>query len=319
MMAQYRNYYLYLNKAIPFRVYYRSDTLKVYLIENIMHNFEWLSQYRHKLTDQHVFFVICGWYHSDWFGSVYAEIFERLQLKRENFFLLYNSAREQANLEKYGFIGDVINHNCWLDEQTIPLIPESKLYAAALVARQSSSKRHFLAEQVKNLALLCSGLNFNLKPLGYELPAAAYRPVEPLKPEAVYQVLRQSHCGLSLSAEEGACFSSSEYLLSGIPVVSTVSKGGRDLWYTDYNSIVCEADAAQVAEAVQFFVQHPRDPLRIRHEHIQLADQHRDRFVQALQAVFDRYAVNENAKDYFQAHFFNKMRKSYAPDFEQVF
>lgn len=161
-MPSYRKYYLYPNKAIPFRVYYRSDTLKVYMIENIMHNFEWLSQYRHKLTDQHVFFVICGWHHSAWFGAVYDEIFDRLSLPRENFFLLYNTPAEQANFARYGFLGDVINHNCWLDETIIPAVIEPKHYDAVLVARQTRFKRHFLAAQVAKLALICAGRNADI-------------------------------------------------------------------------------------------------------------------------------------------------------------
>jgi glycosyltransferase involved in cell wall biosynthesis len=52
------------------------------------------------------------------------------------------------------------------------------------------------------------------------------------------------------SEKEGACYSSSEYLLCGLPVVSTRSEGGRDEWYNKWNSIICDPIESAVSEAV---------------------------------------------------------------------
>lgn len=311
--------HLFPANAVPFRVYYRSPTLRIYIIANILHNFEWLSKYCHKFTEQHVFFVFCEWFHSDWFGKTYDEIFEKLKLNKANFFFLCNEELEKQNLERYGFRCEVINHNCWLDENFIQATPAEKKYNAVLIARKARSKRHFLANQVRKLALICGGQTHGGQPINYMMPAAVYRPKHRLPPEKVFAVMRQSYCGLALSAEEGACFSSSEYLLAGIPVVSTASRGGRDIWYNDYNSIICEDNPAKVAEAVEFFVTNPRDPERLRRDHLEIALQHRFRFTQLLQSVFDAYAIALDAQEYFRSTFYHKMRKDSAPDFEEVF
>ena len=49
-----------------------------------------------------------------------------------------------------------------------------------------------------------------------------------LNTEEVRRILVQSRCGLALSAQEGAMYASGEYLLAGLPVVTTRSRGGRD-------------------------------------------------------------------------------------------
>lgn len=49
-----------------------------------------------------------------------------------------------------------------------------------------------------------------------------------------------SKIGGIFSIEEGACFSSSEYLLCGLPVLSCKCQGGREIWYNNENSVLCE-------------------------------------------------------------------------------
>jgi glycosyltransferase involved in cell wall biosynthesis len=119
---------------------------------------------------------------------------------------------------------------------------------------------------------------------------------------------------------EGGCYASSEYLLCGVPVVSTPCKGGRDIWYNDYNSIVCDPDSSAVSVAVSEFVKAPRDPERIRSMHLAQSDLYRAEFVRALDSVFKEFRVdNIDAKQYFSESFFHKMRKSYRPDFDKIF
>lgn len=311
--------HLFPPTCVPFRTYYKGPTLKIYIIANILHNFEWLSAYRHKLTEQHVFLVMCEWFHSEWYSKTYDEIFERLALDKANFFFLCNDEAEKQNLELRGFRCKFVNHNCWLDENLIDATPTPKKYNAVFIARKARSKRHFLASQVKRLALICGGQTHGGQPIDYRMPPAIYRPKHRLPPEKVFAVMRQSSCGLALSAEEGACCSSGEYLLAGIPVVSTASRGGRDIWYDEYNSIICEDKPAKVAEAVDFFVTNRRDPFRIRQAHIELAQQHRLRFIELLQSIFDSYSIAVDAQEYLRSTFYHKMRHAQAPDFEKVF
>jgi glycosyltransferase involved in cell wall biosynthesis len=142
------------------------------------------------------------------------------------------------------------------------------------------------------------------------LPPHIYNNDRRLNIEEVCKKINQSNCGLMLSALEGACFSSSEYLLCGIPVVSTRSSGGRDFWYNDYNSIICDDDEDSVAKGVEFFKNNPRDGERIRKDHILLAQKQREKFITILQSVFNKYKVQINSKDYFEKNYFHKMRNS---------
>ena len=310
--------YKWPNPAFPFRLYWSSGECRIFIIENIPHNWEWLSKCSSRIIRTDIFFVYSGWNHSEWFASQAKEAVDYLGLDRHQFFYLFNSVSEKKALEVVGFDGEVINQNAWLDENLVmkPLgLP--RVYDAIYVGRRSAFKRHVLAEQVPKLAIVAGDNHGNdLAPI----PSTVYLNPKPLSPDEVCEKINQSHCGLILSEEEGACFASSEYLLCGIPVVSTHSKGGRDIWYDDNNSIVCDPDPKQIADAVAYFKAHPRDPEVIRANHIEEARKHRLRFIEALERVLHQHGVRGlDVHRYFYENFYHKMRKSMKPDFEAIF
>jgi hypothetical protein len=63
----------------------------------------------------------------------------------------------------------------------------------------------------------------------------------------IYKEINKAHVGLCLSAEEGAMFVSAEYLLCGIPVVSTRNKGGRDVMFTPEHVFIADDTPESVA------------------------------------------------------------------------
>ncbi|TCS41946.1 glycosyltransferase [Reinekea marinisedimentorum] len=320
MAFAYEPSYVWPNPAFPFRVYYSSDNLRIFIIENIQHNWEWLSSYYNKFKDTDYFFVYCGWYHSEWFAKEAVKIFDVLGLNRENFFFMFNEESEKKNFEKEGFNGQVINQNAWLDENLVmkPIDNVQKIYDAIYVGRFSNFKRHYLAGKVRNLALVAGNNHGNA--IIENIPNYSYLNQAPLAPEEVCMKINESHCGLILSEEEGACFASSEYLLCGIPVVSTKERGGRSVWYDSYNSIVCEPVESQVAEAVEFFVNNPRCPTRIRKAYISKARIFRQRFILKLAELFEKHGDYElDADQYFKDNFIHKLRRSQRPDFESIF
>lgn len=311
--------YVWPNPAFPFRVYYNSDKLRIFIIENIQHNWEWFKLYSHRFRDTDVFLVYGGWYHSPAFAREAQKIFDVLQLDKSQFYFMYNSPKEQKNFSPYGFEGSVINHNTWLDETHVMNIrPQiKKRFNAIYVGRYSPFKRHYLASKVANVAHV-AGNNHN-NPQSDGIPKPVYKNDAPLSPDEVCNKINESHTGLILSSQEGACFASSEYLLCGIPVVSTVSTGGRDVWYDSYNSYICEDDPLDVAEGVQHFLDNPRDPRVIRRRYIELSHLYRQKFTLLLANLFEKYQVNEDPQAYFEAQFIHKLRKSYTPDFEEIF
>lgn len=164
--------YVWPNKAFPFREYYVGAECRIFIIENIQHNWQWLSTYARRIRKNDYFFVYCGWYHSPAFAKEAEEIFILLGLHKSNFYFMFNSELEKNNFAIYGFLGSVINHNAWLDENIVmrPLgCP--KIYQAIYVARRSQFKRHMLASNVKGLALVCGNNHGNEV---CEIPDAEY-------------------------------------------------------------------------------------------------------------------------------------------------
>lgn len=280
----------------------------------------WLKEYSKYFRPTDYFFVYCGWYHSEYFAVESERIFDLLKLNRSNFFFMFNDVNEKINFSKKGFLGDIINQNAWLDENLVmtPIADISKIYNAIYVGRFSPFKRHHLAANVEKLALV-AGSNHGNK-MDEALPKHVYVNKEPLTPKDVCKKINEAGCGLILSAEEGACFASSEYLLCGIPVVSTRERGGRSVWYDEYNSIICDDNAQEIADAVEELNKNPRDPLKIRSAHISKARVYRQKFILKLAELLEQHGDYEvDAADYFKKNFIHKLRKSYKPDFEVIF
>ena len=188
------------------------------------------------------------------------------------------------------------NHNCFLDERLIypePNIP--KIYDAVLNSRLVPLKRPELAARTSRLAVITAGYELEKDYVTSTLAAMhdlAYCNVSQvsgvlryLNLEQVRRILVQSRCGLALSAEEGAMFASGEYLLAGLPVVTTPSRGGRDVFFhPDYVTTV-ETTPEAVAQAVMEFKTRELDPVMIRNRTIALFREHRRRLVGHLSRI----------------------------------
>jgi glycosyltransferase involved in cell wall biosynthesis len=102
-------------------------------------------------------------------------------------------------------------------------------------------------------------------------------------------VLNSSSIGGMFSATEGACYASTEYLMCGLPVVSTASTGGRDIWYPPHNSIIVEATDSAVAAGVQDALVKLQtgefDRAEIRGVAAQMAEDFRAVFVRKIQVM----------------------------------
>ena len=316
----YKSVYVWPNPAFPFRVFYESEKVRIFIIENLQHNYDWIEHYHKYFKPTDYFFVILGSHWSKYLLDNAIDMFDHLGLNLGNFYILYNDERDKQLFSSAGFQGDVINQNCWLDyNKDMCVLPNTeKEYKAIYIGRMIPVKRHYLAKSVDRLALVAGMLYGNNKEV--DAPKHIYRNESPLTPKEVAQKINQSSCGLILSEKEGACFASSEYLLCGIPVVSTKSEGGRDFWYDEYNSIVCTDDEYEVARAVEYFYSNPRDPQVIRGNHISKANFLRAKFVLKISEIFEKHGVFEdNGIEYFNANYFHKMRVSHKPNFEEIF
>jgi len=178
-----------------------------------------------------------------------------------------NEPVEQRRFRAVGLRPVLANHNLMLDESTFKPMPDiAKRFDAVYTAHLWPYKRIGLARQVERLRIVTATEARWHDRLDEQGCGHAEINKRRFDRQEVAQALNESHCGLALSAEEGTMLAATEYLLCGLPVVSTPSIGGRDVWFDDYNSIIVEPTPEAVKAAVERLVAEPRDPQRIRQD-----------------------------------------------------
>lgn len=309
--------YVWPNPAFHFRIYYQSGKVRIFLIENIVHNWEWLKKYGDRIQQNDYFFVQLGWYFGDWLTEECQRALDYLGLDKSRFRIMFPDFATKNLFESYGFSGYLINHNCFLDESIFNIKNIERIYDAVYVARFAPFKRHFLAANIPSLALV-AGSTWGVE--AKDIPSHKYLNEAPLDTEGVIQKISESKVGVILSEFEGACYSSSEYLLCGLPVVSTKSHGGRDVWYNDYNAIICDSNPEAVAEAVLRLGSLGRNREKVRSMHIQQSQYFRRNFIRMMQEVLELVSDNSiDVSEYVVKNFKHKLLTSETPDFESIF
>lgn len=304
------NFYTWPNPAFPFWLYLNHRKARIFIIENIFHNYYWLDTIKDNIKDTDIFISLTGWYIDDYIAKQSAICLEMLGISKEQFIILYNCEQEQITSGKYGFTGHVINHNTWLDHKKFKVNTHiNKKYDALYIARPTRWKNHHLLTNTKNLALVAGGPNHGNDSV--QLPKCLNDPHVRLDREEVVEIINQSRCGLCLSEHEGACYTSSEYLLCGLPVVSVESVGGRDYWYNDHNSIICAATETSINTAITRTIDMRWDPMHIRESHVEQMLRSRSEFVTILQNILHKYNIQDiDAKTYYEQNFREKMKMS---------
>lgn len=222
----------------------------------------------------------------------------------------------------------IFNHNCLLDYNLFSIGNEYRIYNAVINSRPFTWKRVYLAKSLDNLVYI-KGADWTINNPGWENKFTwdGYKNMNlTLKSEIgvneVSQIYQQSMVGLILSGNtgdnqqgpyEGACYSSSEYLLSGLPVVSTPSGGGRDFWFDNYNSIICEPIEESVKECVDILINRLNnneiDRELIRNNQIEKMNNIRKNFIDKTEELFKLYNINIDAYKYFNDNYFHKFLK----------
>jgi len=313
------SFYTWPGNAFPFRLYLDRPECRIFIIENIFHNYNWLKQVKDSIKDTDFFFVLSGWNMSEYIAQTNKRVLSELGINQKHFFILYNDLDEMAYGSDAGFNGDLIPQAAWMDESKFKIIQSEKKYDALYIARPSEFKRHYLASGLEKLALAAGGHNHNNPKV--ELPKSLNDPFKNLNREEVINIINESHCGLCLSEEEGASFCSAEYLLCGVPVVSTQSKGGRQLWYNSNNSIITEPNQEDVIKAVKQIIEKKLDPELIREEHIKKMGVFRGKFISVLGCVLRTFGISDiDPSKFFHDNFFEKMRVGmYQEDVIKIF
>lgn len=181
------------------------------------------------------------------------------------------------------------SHNAFLDPRRYPVADGKRLFDAIYVARITPFKRHALAAKVPNLHLIGSH-----SPREEEYFRSVMRTVpyarwdEKVNSLLIGRHIARAHCGLALSAMEGAMFACGEYSLCGIPVVNTANVGGRDSLLPDFAVFKAEDTPESVAEGVEHWKANPVPPQEIREAFLKMSGEHRARLDDLLASIAGR-------------------------------
>lgn len=239
--------------------------------------------------------------------------------------VICNSPDECQMVSAMGIKTLFCNSNSFLDYKLFNILPRTeKKYDAVYNATFAPFKRHYLAGEIKNLALIgyenhevpFDSAYFPDLPQAKHLNYSKEKGFTWLNPEDIVHILNGSRVGLCLSAVEGAMFACIEYLLCGLPVVSTKSLGGRAVFFEkDYVRIV-EDDPTAVAKAVDDLIQSNISPYYIREKTLEKIRHHREKFNQFILDICSKEQVKPERVDGWYGKYVNKLVSVY--DLEKI-
>ena len=216
-----------------------------------------------------------------------------------------SDATEAGYLRNAGLNAMQINANCFLNETVFkPLCDTPAEFDAVYNARLSPEKRHHLTADVRSLGLLYFRDNGSQTSREFHEQVAAWRqrlphatflnPItdegcKPLTRQQVNEVYARSRVGLILSAAEGTNRASMEYMMAGLPVVSTRSVGARDYFFDPEYCCIVEDNPREIAEAVSALSRRNIPRQYIRDKTMHRVERERERFCEICdQLVVDR-------------------------------
>ena len=225
-------------------------------------------------------------------GRLYAE--HKRKFPNHEIIILANDQREFDGLHELGVPTIMCNHNSFINEKNFTIVPAEKQYDGVINSRMQPYKRIELARETKNLCLVASEVYQNPEYTKYVTSTMPYMDfvqfvdgkfTKPLTKVQLSELYGKCRCGLILSAAEGACFAAGEYLLCGLPVVTTHNKGGRDTFYHSDYTIWCDDNPESVKEAVQKAATLTISPEEIRERALGLMHEHRENYIAKLNEI----------------------------------
>ena len=237
------------------------------------------------------------------------------------FVVLGNTSDEVARLQAAGLDAVFVNSNAFVDERLFDIDRTApKLYDAIHDAQLGAFKRHELTVEIRSLAIITYLYYPGLReayPLAMveRLRHATWLnpPYSPsyrrLTPTEVCYHLNRSRVGLCLSAVEGAMFASVQYLLCGLPLVTTPSRGGRDVFFDEGYVATVPPDATAVRRGVEQMIERAPDPALIRALTLDRMQEHRARFIGLVDRIYAESGVSRSFRDEWPAVFFHKLQR----------
>lgn len=303
--------------------YFISDKLKIFYSEEFISNSEFLKNLD---KNSFIFFQFTWNIESciDRFPWDYEikinKVNKNFNVKTNIIFCAPNQNTLSVMINK-GYNAILLNHNCLLDYNLYKLENnKERIYNAVINSRPFWWKRVYLANKINKLLYIKGNDWAQNKTSWYGYKNMDLTLKSEITQQEVQELYNKSKVGLILSGctgenqqglNEGANYSSSEYLLCGLPVISTKSQGGREYWFDEYNSIICEPNEDSIKKSVDIMLEKLSngkiDRNKIRNKQIEKMNLMRENFINKTKEIFNKYSIDINAKQYFKDNYFNKM------------
>jgi len=279
------------------------------------------------LADRTVYYLIGNWW-SLLEPGLLAQIKDlhdllRVGYPRHRFIFLTNAREENQALDRIGLPNFFCHHNAFLDERIFRPLPEvPKTLDAVYTARLDRFKRQILARHIPKWGLLyyrdhqleAGAQSDYLAYLRRAMPGMVCLNHDPdtdayhyRNAQAMCRAYNQARVGLCLSAAEGGNYATTEYLLCGLPVVSTPNQGGRDYFLDPEYSRIVEPDARAVAEAVAELAARRLSARTVRLRTLLRLRELRQGFIALVESILAEHGRHESFAAGFEAVFTNKM------------
>ena len=241
---------------------------------------------------------------------------------RHEFLFLTNAPEESVMLGALDLPNYFCHHNTFLDERLFqPLPGVAKDLDAVYTARPQSFKRHSLARLIPSWALLYyftpgdqEKQRAYVEHLRRAMPGMVLPNHDPqtdayrrLSPAGMCRAINRAKVGLCLSSVEGGNYSVTEYMLCGLPVVTTPSQGGRDQYLDPAVTRTVPPDAQAVAEAVAELADRAIPPREVRLRALVKMREQRQRFIRLIDTIWRQEGREDSFADHFDAVFTHKM------------
>lgn len=300
-----------------------TEPLIIYLGNVMRHLFEIAELFKNRRV-----YFIKNFYHTFEADARIPELIEQYQQFRTYYpqhkiYFMCATGKEQKLFAQNGLEPCYfINKNAFVDERQYNIIPEAeKKFDAIYNAQLSTYKRHQLASQVRNLSLIVYRHPYigrtpendeYIKMVRRELSSATwFNDIDQrIPPSQVPTYLNRARVGLCLSAEEGPMAASMEYMLCGLPVVSTRSLGGRDVFFNPEYSIIVNDHKKEIADAVLEILDRNLSPEYVRNCVLKKVEVHRKRFIDLVDEIYKDNGLEKCFAEEFNRLFVNKLRTS---------
>jgi len=227
----------------------------------------------------------------------------RLRHSHHRLIFLCNTPEEQRLLREQGEAAVFLNKTLSVPEAIFrPIEGVSVEFDAIYNAQLAPWKRHELTLGIERCAFICYRAETRPERQAFETELFARHarlapghvflnavdeggaPVRFL-PADVNRQLGRAAVGLCLSAREGAMFASTEYLLAGLPVVTTPSTGGRHIHFDPEYCLTVPPDPRSIAEAVAAMKAKEIPRGYVRERTLQRLDRDRCRFIELINRI----------------------------------